>query len=114
MSRRTAPTDVKPTLNFHPAGVHQRVMRLWREQEVEGQCFRTHPESYLLGTGILCPEQLGALAEFSHVASLARLPSEACRRTQGHASQESRVAAADPSQNAGSLQNDARPQDYHE
>ena len=89
-------------------------MRPWREQEVEGQCFRMHPESDLHGTGILCPEQLGALAEFSHVASLARLPSEACRRTQGHVTQESRVAAADPSQNAGSLENGARPPDYHE
>ena len=89
-------------------------MTPWRGQEVEGQCFRTHPESDLHGTGTPCPEQLGALTDFFQVASPARLQSKACRRTQGHATQESRVAAADPSQNAGSLENGARPLDCHE
>ena len=72
---------------------------------------RNNPESNLHGTGLLWPEQLGELAEFSHVASVANLQSEACRRTQGHATQESQVAAADLLQNAGSLETGARPPD---
>ena len=89
-------------------------MKPWRAQEVEGQCFRKHPESNLHGTGILCPEQLEELAEVSHVASPAHLQSEACRRTQGHATQESQVAADDLSQKAGSLESGATPPDCHE
>ena len=53
----------------------------WRAQEVEGQCFRKHPESSPRGTGILCPEQLGEPTKFSHNASPAHVPSQSGHRT---------------------------------
>ena len=55
---RSAPTDVQPTPNSCPAGVHRLRTKPWRAQKVEGQCFRKHPESSPQGTGIFCPEKL--------------------------------------------------------
>ena len=107
-------TDTEPTRNFRPAGVHHPGTKPWRAQEVEGQCFRKHPESNLLGTGILCPEQLREPAKSCPAASPARPLLKACHQTQGHATQESQVATADPSQNARSPENGARPPDCHE
>ena len=104
----------QPTRNFRPAGVHRRGTKPWRAQEVEGQCFRKHPESNLHGTGILCPEQLREFAKSCPAASPAHPLLKACHQTQGHATQESQVATADPSQNAGCLENGARPPDCHE
>ena len=43
------------------------------------------------------------------LASPAHLESEACRRNQGHVTQESQGGAADPSQNDGSLESAVRP-----
>ena len=72
-----------------------------------------HPESSPHGTGILCPEQPREPAELFHAVSPAHPLSKACHRTQGHATQESQVGAADPSQNAGSLETGARPPNCH-
>ena len=65
------------------------------------------------GTGILCPEQLREPAKFSYAASPAHLPSEACHRTQVHATQESQVGAVNPSQKVGSLESAVRPLNCH-
>ena len=113
LSRRTAPTDAQPTRNFRPAGVDRRGTKPWRAQEVEDQCFRKRPESSPHGTGILCPEQLKEPAQSFHAVSPAHPLSKACHRTQGDATQESQVGAADPSQNAGSHENGARPPNCH-
>ena len=110
-NRSHSPTDAQPTRNFRPAGVHRPGTKPWRAQEVEGQCFRKHPESNLLGTGILCPEQLREPAKSCPAASPAHPLLKACHQTQGHATQESQVATAEPSQNAGSLENGTRPPD---
>ena len=73
----------------------------WQAQEVEGQWFRKHPQSNLLGTGTLCPEQLREPAKFCRAAFRAPLQSEACRRNQGHAIQESQGGGVDSSRNVG-------------
>ena len=51
------PQTLKPTRNFRPVEVHRQGTKPWRAQEVEGQCFRKHPESNHRGTGILVTKE---------------------------------------------------------
>ena len=107
-SRQIAPTDVQLIHSSLPVAAHRRGTKFWRAQEVEGQCFRKHPESSLTGTGTLCPEQLREPAEFCSAASPTHLQPEACRRNQDHTIQESQGWGVDPSWNVGSLGNAVR------
>ena len=88
-------------------------MKLLLAEKVEDPSFRKHPETSLFGTGTLCPEQLREPAEFCRAASPTHLQSEACRRSQRHAIQESQGGGADHLQSAGSRANAVKPFSCH-
>ena len=111
--KKIAPRDIQPIRSPHPVGAHRRGTKLCLAQEVKDRCFRKHPESSLLGTGTLCPEQQREPTEICLAASPAHLRSQACHQKQGHAIQESHGGTVDPSRNAGSLETAVRPLSCH-